>query len=163
MSGRLVSALQNEDIFFVVHIDAKADLRSFESAARTIANVHFIEGRSALNYGCFSLVAVTLKLIEAAVALGRFQRLTLISGISYPVLPKNDVRSVLSSGEQYIGCRRVAPDRPFYDCVLRYYLADDALLGGRAPDPHQRENWDRLRKYVGPFLGGFTQSASTGL
>jgi hypothetical protein len=82
--GRLVSALAGENSSFLIHIDSKACLGSFEDEVS--GDVAFTKRRVSVFWGDFTQVEAILTLIREALADPRhFDRFVLLSGADYPV------------------------------------------------------------------------------
>ena len=81
---RLVAALEHPCIEVFVHIDARADLALFQTAARR--GVTFIPARTANFWASWTQVEIALRLLRAAKAAGPFASYALVSGDSLPLL-----------------------------------------------------------------------------
>jgi glycosyltransferase involved in cell wall biosynthesis len=91
-SSRLIRALNQEDSYFFIHIDAKADLHSFQTVVPQFDNVTFVPNRVLVEWGGFSVVQAVLNLIQAAVTSGHpFSYYTLLSGSDYPIKHKQAI------------------------------------------------------------------------
>ncbi len=80
----LLKALDNERNDIYLHIDAKAgfDCASYQPV---FSKVHYIQNRIDGRWGDFSLVEIEFALIRAAVQLGQYSHLHLLSGVDLPV------------------------------------------------------------------------------
>lgn len=80
----LLKALDNERNDIYLHIDAKAgfDCASYHPV---FSKVHYIQNRIDGRWGDFSLVEIEFALIRAAVQLGQYSHLHLLSGVDLPV------------------------------------------------------------------------------
>jgi hypothetical protein len=110
--GRLIHALNHEGSYFFIHIDAKADLRSFQAAVPQFDNVVFISDRVRVEWGRFSVVQAALNLVQAAITSGHsFKYFTLLSGSDYPVKHKEAIKTRLTDGDrQYMRIDRRLTD-----------------------------------------------------
>lgn len=112
---RLVRVLRTESptCSVVVHWDGSKeplDPRPFEE----LGNVHLIPDRVAVEWGGFSLVEATLRVIRAALERSDCEWIVLLSGHDYPLRPLADIESDLRRArpDAYIDVREVVPERP---------------------------------------------------
>ena len=135
--GRLVRALDQQDNYFFIYVDAKADLPSFQAMVPQLDNVSFVADRVRVEWGKFSVVQAALNLIQAAVASGHlFRYYTLLSGSDYPVKHRQAIRArLLSSDCQYLRIEsrltdpksthgyllKDLPDGRYFDDVVPYH------------------------------------------
>jgi hypothetical protein len=97
--GRLVRALATPWSRFFVHIDAKVPIAPFVEQLAGLANVSLIEDRVQVNWGGFSQVEATLRMLRAARTSGEaIARYTLLSGACYPVVGNFVLREILCNG-----------------------------------------------------------------
>ena len=91
---RMIDRLTKENVFFLIHIDLKSDIRIFKELC-TYKNVQFIEDRINCVWGDFSQVQATLNLIEnlKAAAAQPEDRIVLISGQDYPLKTADAISS----------------------------------------------------------------------
>lgn len=62
---RLISKLEDKDVTFFVHIDAKANIESFKYLEKD--NVIFLENRVDVIWGDFSIVQATLNAMKSVI------------------------------------------------------------------------------------------------
>jgi len=153
--ARLITALDDPAHLFVVHVDAKADIAAFRDVVAALPNVVFVEQRVGVNYGGFSMVEATLRVIDTAFSVAPdLARLTLLSGVSYPVFGPARLREWLDSPQEHIGYRRTKPDGRHAPRIRRVHMIDHPLLNPRRPAPEQVPAWEASRQYVQGFLDG---------
>lgn len=89
---RLVEKLTTgtENVAFI-HVDAKTDAKPFEDLLHTNQRAVFIHDRTALNWGGYSAVEATVKLMKCAVNNGRFDRFILLQGLDYPIKTNKEI------------------------------------------------------------------------
>lgn len=92
---RLIARLRSDHARFYIHIDKKADPRPF--AHLRAPDVALVEAPVAVHWGDFSQVEAITLLMRAALAGGRFDRLVLLSGADYPVLPTADIEAFFAA------------------------------------------------------------------
>jgi len=98
--GRLVRRLEAYEASCFIHLDAGREIGPFQAACSGTSAI-FIEPRTKIMWGGFSIVAATLSLLCAALADKRFSRFALISGDTYPIKPgKEFQRMVMQPFEQ---------------------------------------------------------------
>lgn len=97
---RLISALQNKDVAFYIHIDKK----SKENFKISQNNIHFLKKRLSVSWGGFSQVQATLSLLQEAKKHGEYDYYILLSGSSYPVKSVQYINDFLNTynGYQFI-------------------------------------------------------------
>lgn len=91
---RLISALDDKDVLFYIHVDAKSEIDEFAHVVSG-ENIKFVKNRVDCIWGDFSQVQATLSLIRKAIddGLPDDTRLVLLSGQDYPVKPKEYIKS----------------------------------------------------------------------
>ena len=113
--GRLIKTLQDEDVWFFVHVDAKSDITMFQTEI-SATNVTFLEERIECHWGTFSLAEAALSLIKAAVATDEsFECYCLLTGSDFPIAENAAIRAALATDREYM---RI--DRPVADRAERY-------------------------------------------
>src|SRR5579863_8517591 len=81
---RLVRRLESYGAQCFIHVDAKVDIAPFYAAC-FVTNAIFIESRTRIAWGGFSIIEATLALLSTALPDERFTHFVLMSGGSYPV------------------------------------------------------------------------------
>jgi hypothetical protein len=82
MFRRLVAALPADAIVYA-HIDLRADMEPFTAGCPAVS---FLAERMAPNWASWTMVEVTIRLLEAGLADDSVTRYTLLSGQCYPIL-----------------------------------------------------------------------------
>lgn len=109
---RLIDSLQDTDVAFFIHVDAKADIEAFRSSVLCHDNVFFVDRRVSVNWGGWSLVQATLNTMEAAVSVGQYNRYVLLSGACLPLTSAANIKHFFrGNANEYISVR------PFPDLV----------------------------------------------
>lgn len=137
----LVDSLRHPSIDVYVHIDAKADLASFEAVVPEGDGVSYVRDRSSVNWGGLSIVHVILRLIREARSSGStYQRYALLSGSDLLIAPIDEVLAAWQSSIEFIRIdwRLTGPDAQRTNLVDRRHFPDDRLplrarLSGRIP------------------------------
>ncbi|MGG7102479.1 beta-1,6-N-acetylglucosaminyltransferase [Rhodococcus sp. 24CO] len=137
----LVDSLHHPSIDIYVHIDAKADLASFEAVVPEGGRVSYLRERSSVNWGGLSIVRVILRLIERARSSGnKYQRYALLSGSDLLIAPIDEVLTAWQSSTEFIRVdwRLTGPGARRTHQVDRRHFPDDRLplrarLSGRIP------------------------------
>ena len=133
---RLVGALEQDGSRFFIHIDAKADLPSFQALFPRRDDVTFVADRVRVEWGRFSVVQAVLNLIQAAVASRlHFRYFTLLSGSDYPVKHRREVRDrLLESDRQHLRIdRRLTTDAEDTHAPLLAALPAGRYFDGMIP------------------------------
>jgi len=128
--GRLLQALSLNagDAEFFVHIDAKTEARPFHQAVGKAESprVHFVDRRTSVNWGGFSVVRATLTLMQAIVQGGRkFDYVILMSGQDYPIKCHGEIQKHLSdnAGDEFICYAPIpTPDWNVIDRLETYHF-----------------------------------------
>lgn len=134
----LVKKLQDQEVYFVIHIDKNSDIFPFKMSLSEIQNCYFIYDRLATKWGSFNLVEATLqgfKYIKNN--LNHKGRVVLLSGTCYPIKNSIHINDYLKSHPESIFIEYEAiPKRvwhtggtnrfPFYDDIKTKI----ALYGG---------------------------------
>lgn len=112
--NRLIEALNDNDAVFYIHVDKKAKKPDISSHQ----NVHILPDSVNINWGGFSMVEATLKLMEyASTNSPDADYFILISGVDYPIRGKGFLYNLLSQGKEYID---IAPVPVPYKPLERY-------------------------------------------
>src|SRR5262249_29956629 len=124
--ARMVNALDCSGSTFFIHIDKKSDAAPFEALLRAKSNVVFAADRINAKWMGFSLVSVSLTLLETAVRYG-FDYCLLLSGSDYPIKSNDCLFSFFEAAEkEYIAFWKLE-DRPSWLPKIRYYYPIDAI------------------------------------
>jgi hypothetical protein len=125
MLNRLVCKLNDKNVFFFVHIDAKSDIAPFYALLQNYKNVQFVR-REKVNWMGFSQVQACLNLMHAAAESQiQFNYYSLLSGQDYPIKSNEYIQNFLSDNStEYINYWKLA-DRPSWLAKLHYYYLTD--------------------------------------
>lgn len=95
---RLVTALQDEHTYFIIHVDLNTDINPFlEIKTDFKNNLFFTENRKKVNWGGFSQVEATIELIESLFNLKiSFHFAQFISGQDFPIIAPKQINSFLA-------------------------------------------------------------------
>ena len=124
--SRLVRTLKDGADCFV-HVDAKADAEAFRTLLQP-DEVSWLENRLRVSWASYSMVAATMRLMEAALLTQRkYSHLVLLSGQDYPIAPPRSVCEFLNGhpGRQFIRFidMRESPDH-YMRHITRFWLGD---------------------------------------
>lgn len=97
---KLILALNTENSYFYIHIDSKVNLREFLFESR-VDNVYYLENRLDCFWGDFSIVEATILLIKKVLENHENGFCCLLSGLDYPVKPKQYIESYLAWNSDY--------------------------------------------------------------
>lgn len=119
------------DVF--VHLDAKASAFDYARAMGEQArHCRFVEPRSPIFWGGFTMVEATVRLLEEALRTKEYSNLLLVSDDTLPIVPVDRLRSALSTKIERISIRRVREDELFMQRYREFYFLDHpatSLLG----------------------------------
>jgi hypothetical protein len=100
---RLISKLNTEGTFFLVHVDNKTDAETYGRMTGPLsehANVHFME-RRACNWGAFDTVEATLDGIRNVFELDiQGDYIILLTGQDYPIKSNEQIQRILREGSK---------------------------------------------------------------
>jgi Core-2/I-Branching enzyme len=126
--ARLVNALDDSSVRFIIHVDAKADVDNFTYCLGTRENVRFLENRIDVLWGGYSMVEATLRLMEEASRDSpEFKYAVLLSGVHYPIKSNEYIREFFhKSSDEYlqfaktceVGCEHKTDAFCLYDYKL---------------------------------------------
>lgn len=112
--NRLIEALNDEDSYFCIHIDKKAE----KGYTSTLKNVKVIPQHININWGGFSMIEATLALMEYGIKhYGEVDYFILLSGVDYPIRSKSFLYDLLKKQKEYID---IAPLPVPYKPLERY-------------------------------------------
>lgn len=94
---RLVQRLNDSQFDVYVHIDAKSDIKPFESILSNYGHVKLVQRRVNIVLNDFSLVQATCELLAEAYSGGEYLYYTLLTGQDYPIKPNHVIKDVLTS------------------------------------------------------------------
>lgn len=149
--ARMVNALDCSGSAFFIHIDKKSDAAPFEVLLRAKSNVFFAADRVNATWMGFSLVSVSLRLLEMAVRHG-FDYCLLLSGSDYPIKSNDCLFSFFEGAQkEYIAFWKLE-DRPSWLPKIQYYYPIDAIpIRGWSTNTERlywrRYFWGRYFKY----------------
>ena len=128
--ARLISALDSKADFFV-HIDQKSDISEFRDCLSS-PNVYPTPTTMPVFWAGFSIVEATLLLIRTALARGRYERLTLLNGLDYPIKSTAEINSTLldNPSREYIRFFDVfeASDPQYHQSAAGYHFHDNPRI-----------------------------------
>jgi Core-2/I-Branching enzyme/F5/8 type C domain len=124
--GRLVKRLESYGAQCFIHVDAKVDIRPFQAAC-SAANPIFIEPRTEVTWGGFSIVEATISLLSAALLDSRFTYFVLISGDTYPVKPREQFRHLVTRPFDQIGAVVVPPTSETFKRISWTYFPNTLI------------------------------------
>ena len=95
MLKRLITAIDpsRREIFLL--IDEKTDIGIYDP--EILERVHVLEDRMPVYWGDSSVLEASIRLIEAAIAHGEFDYLTMMSGADFPIRPLREFEEFLSA------------------------------------------------------------------
>lgn len=96
---RLISRLDDEDVKFFVHIDAKANIEPFKYLQKE--NVVFLNDRVDVIWGDYSIVQATLNAMQCVVEHSNGGYTILLSGQDYPIKSKTAIKEYLSKNQNF--------------------------------------------------------------
>ena len=102
--SRLIGALEDENAYFFVHLDRKADLNAFPFLMNC-EHVALVPERVDVGWGAYSIVEATLRGFKAIIDSGlEFGYVNLLSGADYPLQPPGQIRDFLlrSQGKNFM-------------------------------------------------------------
>jgi hypothetical protein len=116
---RLITALQDKNCKFYIHIDKKSTLPNIKGQ-----NIFFIRKREKVYWAGFSQVRATLNLLERSIK-DRNDYYVFISGTDYPVRPNKYLYETLQKGGEFIDIKK-GEDPPFNPLsrYTYYYFTD---------------------------------------
>ncbi len=126
MLKKLVTALETEEAYFFIHIDAKFDITPFREAVKDIKNLQFVD-RIRVNWMGYSQVAASLILMRQATNFQEFDYYSLLSGSDYPIKTKRHIIEFFEGKKiEYINYWKLE-DRPSWFYKMEYYYLTDAF------------------------------------
>jgi len=129
--ARLVDRLLERGVHAFVYIDGRSDIRPFREACFALdnpwlgENLHFVEDRRKIAYMGFSMVEAVLRLMDRAATSERFKYYTLLSGVDYPVKPREVIRDFFAEANQELIVYWKLADRPSWLHKVEYYYFCD--------------------------------------
>ena len=145
--GRLLEAIDHEDHYIFLHIDAKAKNVDIEALRSNCvhAPITFIR-RQSVFWGGFSQIICEVNLLKAASAQGPFDYYHLMSGVDYPIQSLWNIHSFFqeNNGKEFLEIATGWAESPDIRVRYQYYqLFQDTLLK-RTKNPFLRFVHDRL-------------------
>ncbi len=111
---RLMEALNGKDVSFCIHIDKKVS----ETYNPSLPNASVISNPVDINWGGFTMIEATLALMEYGVGyMINADYYILISGVDYPIRPKQFLYDLLKEEKEYID---IAPVPVPFKPIERY-------------------------------------------
>lgn len=121
--SRLVKRLGHYGVQCFIHIDAKIDIGPFQQAC-SATGATFIEPRTEMRWGGFSIVAATISLLTVAISDSQASHFVLTSGDSYPIKPCEQFCRLLMRPTEQIDFVVVPPTNPVYQRIAQTFLPD---------------------------------------
>ncbi len=101
----LINVLDHSNCFFLIHVDKKVDITKFVCLCTNRSNIWFCRDRICVNWGGFSQVRATLKLIDDLLTLKwPVNYVHLLSGQDFPIQTNEEIISFFScqNGQNFI-------------------------------------------------------------
>jgi hypothetical protein len=96
----LIRAIGNDDCYILIHIDRKVDLRDFTDQIAENDRIFYCHDRIEVNWGGFSQIRATLKLIDLLIQSGMpVTYVHLLSGQDYPVQTNEEISHFFKQGK----------------------------------------------------------------
>lgn len=125
---RLINTLLHPDADIYIHLDGKADAGPFSSIL-TIPNVYFIQNRTKVYWGSYSIVQATVNsFTEILAAKKGYDYINLLSGNDYPIKSTKQIHQFLGQNLGRIFMEYLTQDSDWWQSiktrVTRYHLTD---------------------------------------
>jgi hypothetical protein len=120
------------DIF--LHVDAKADIARYREELGEIAGqCLFIEQRIHIFWGGYSMVEAELALVNAAMSKANYDRFTLVSDDSFPMMRGDALQAYFENDFDRVSIRKLEPNEQFMSRYTNYFYLDHpaSALRGR--------------------------------
>jgi hypothetical protein len=124
--SRLVKRLGLYSARCFVHIDAKVEIEPFYDAC-SATDAKFVQPRTEMRWGGFSIVEATISLLSTAMSDPQFSHFFLTSGDSYPIKPCAEFCQLIMRPFEQIEIRVVPPQNPVYQRIAQTFLPDTRL------------------------------------
>lgn len=99
---RMINSLQNDEDYFVVHLDARVSLSDFFGFFTDYENVHFLEDRAVSAWGSFGLVEAVLNGLVYVQKKTKAQRVVMLSGQDFPIKSVQYIKAYFESNPSKI-------------------------------------------------------------
>lgn len=113
--ARLINILADDKVSFFVHIDQKCVFSEDEFSQLLVdnADVYLLEPRSSANWGGFSLVEITYRLLKCCAMSNGYDYIHLISGQDFPLVATNVQRKFLKDHltSEFVECFPLPDER----------------------------------------------------
>jgi len=96
---RLIERLSSPDTSFIVHVDKKVPLHSFQNETRFLDNIYYIDEQERIKvaWGDISIVEATMTMINKVLTFERTGYVILLSGQDYPIKSNHFIRNFLKN------------------------------------------------------------------
>jgi hypothetical protein len=153
---RLVSKLEHPDVFIFVHVDKKADIKSFEAALAHCKHVVFISKRIDVIWASYRMVEATIEAFKQILNYPiQFDYINILSGQDYPLkktdsflqfLSENPGKAFMQSEDMMVQWKEAVPR------ITRYHFVNLKM-----PGKYQFEKYINrvmpMRKMPGGLIG----------
>lgn len=121
--GRLVKALNDENVDFFIHVDKKVDAAPFRGNI-SLSNITWVEPRVTVEWGANSQVQVLMKMLESALQKGAYDRYISMTGTDYPIYSNEEIRNFFNKNveKEFIAGKDKTTHNP--EIEGRYYTGD---------------------------------------
>jgi hypothetical protein len=128
--ARAAKKLTSEkDFHMYVHVDAKSDIKPFESALSGTRNIHLLTNREKIYWGGFNAIHATIKLLKEALSSEEnFQYFVTLQNLDYPLWSNERINEFFekSNGTEYIrGCNIANTSDSHYKKKFKIYNQRD--------------------------------------
>jgi hypothetical protein len=122
--GRLIDALNGDEVSFFIHIDKKVVINDF---FKEYDNVTVLKNRISVNWGGYSFVEAILLGLKSAYQAGAFDYYVLLSGVDYPIRSNQYIQSFFSEhkGKSFINIVKMPGNGKSLDRLYYYHIEGD--------------------------------------
>jgi len=126
--ARLISRLHHPDADFYIHLDGKADVSQFFELTK-IPQVYFIQNRTKVYWGSYSIVQATINSFDEILKAGKvYDYINLLSGNDYPIKSTRQIHEFFDHHPNQIFMEYVTENSDWWQKiktrVTRYHLTD---------------------------------------
>ncbi|MEO6521596.1 MAG: beta-1,6-N-acetylglucosaminyltransferase [Mucilaginibacter sp.] len=126
--ARLISRLQHPDADIYIHLDGKADAEQFTQLSK-IPQVHFIQNRTKVYWGSYSIVQATINsFTEILAAHKTYDHINLLSGNDYPIKSTRQIHEFFNQHPHSIFMEYVTQNSEWWQKIKTrvtcYHLTD---------------------------------------
>jgi hypothetical protein len=129
--NEFIDIMDSPDVFFVVHVDEKINIKEYTNIIKKNSNILFCENRYKIYWGGFNMIRATIEMSKVALSDNSVKNFFLISDDSFPLHKPSDILKFIENQPNRIECYGINNNTERHYRYSKYYFPDSAMASAR--------------------------------